>query len=395
MSEIHSTGLEGLLAPITQADFFAQYYEQKPLRLCGVGDANRFSHLLSLARIDELLASHTLHQGELDMARANPPLRSDDFTSDQGIIDRGAVARHFQEGATIILPQLHLRERILGEFVRGLEQVFSAHVQTNIYLTPANAQGFKTHYDGHDVFILQLEGVKRWRLYDSPIPTPYRGEKFVPGQFEPGEPSDDFILQPGDVLYIPRGLMHDAISLDGEASLHITTGILVKTWADFMLEAVSSAALNVPALRRSLPPGFAREDFDRAEMSQAASAAFDGLKAHLDVEAVTDSFIDLFLRTRQADTQGALVASHAPITDEMRFEKRPLVQVRLADGGDHWVLVAPGGDIRFDREAEAGLDLMLTGTPFSLEAFKALSPERAKNSLKRLLAYGIIQTRSA
>ncbi|WP_019961007.1 cupin domain-containing protein [Woodsholea maritima] len=394
MNHTFPTGLDNLLAPITPPDFFAQYYEQKPLRLCGVGDGERFGPLLSLARIDDILASHTLHQGELDMARAHPPLRSEDFTSDQGIIDRGAVARHFQEGATIILPQLHLRERILGEFVRALEQDFSAHVQTNIYLTPANAQGFKTHYDGHDVFILQVEGRKRWRLYDSPIPTPYRGEKFVPGQFEPGEPSDDFVLEPGDVLYIPRGLMHDAISLEGEASLHITTGILVKTWADFMLEAVSNAALNVPALRRSLPPGFAREDFDRAQMSQAASAAFDGLKAHMDVEAVTDIFIDLFLRTRQADTKGALLASHAPITAKMVFQKRPLAQIRLADGGDHWILVAPGGDIRFDREAEAGLDLMLSGARFSLDAFEALSPERAKNSLKRLMAYGVIETLS-
>ena len=36
-----------------------------------------------------------------------------------------------------------------------------------MYITPADAQGFAPHYDDVDVFILQVEGRKLWRLYDS------------------------------------------------------------------------------------------------------------------------------------------------------------------------------------------------------------------------------------
>jgi hypothetical protein len=35
-----------------------------------------------------------------------------------------------------------------------------------MYLTPPGTQGFAPHYDDVEVFILQLEGKKRWRLYE-------------------------------------------------------------------------------------------------------------------------------------------------------------------------------------------------------------------------------------
>ena len=82
-----------------------------------------------------------------------------------------------------LLPQLQARYRPLADLCRQLEAEFSCPVQTNIYLTPPNAQGFQTHYDNHDVLVLQVEGAKRWRLYDAPVGVPYRGERFTPGRF--------------------------------------------------------------------------------------------------------------------------------------------------------------------------------------------------------------------
>ena len=39
-------------------------------------------------------------------------------------------------------------------------------VGTNMYLTPPGTQGFAPHYDDVEVFILQLEGKKHWRVYE-------------------------------------------------------------------------------------------------------------------------------------------------------------------------------------------------------------------------------------
>ena len=56
---------------------------------------------------------------------------------------------------------------------------------------------------------------------------------------------------------------HDAENVGDEPSLHITVGLITKTWADLLLESISELALNEPAFRRSLPAGFANRDFDR------------------------------------------------------------------------------------------------------------------------------------
>ncbi len=59
---------------------------------------------------------------------------------------------------------------------------------------------------------------------------------------------EEFVLKAGECAYVPRGLMHDASTHGDEPSLHITLGLIVKTWADLMLEAVSEVALRHPPL---------------------------------------------------------------------------------------------------------------------------------------------------
>lgn len=93
------------------------------------------------------------------------------------------------------------------------------------YLTPAGTQGFAPHYDDIEAFILQVEGRKRWRLYNNPS-----GEtlpRFSSGNFEQeeiGEVILDITLEPGDLLYFPRGVVHQGVAPEegAEHSHHLT-----------------------------------------------------------------------------------------------------------------------------------------------------------------------------
>ena len=194
--------LSYLISPISKTEFFKTYHEKEAL-LSKHNDANRFHGLLSIDRIDEIIASTELPPSSLDMVRKEPPIERSYYTFKNGNIDRGAVIRHYQEGATIILPQLHLADEILAKFCRSLENVFSSHVQTNIYLTPGSSQGFNTHFDDHDVFVIQLSGTKKWRLYQRPIDNPYRGESFNTKDYKAGELQKEFELKEGECVYIP------------------------------------------------------------------------------------------------------------------------------------------------------------------------------------------------
>ena len=43
-------------------------------------------------------------------------------------------------------------------------------------MTPAQSTGFSDHYDVHDVFVLQIDGEKRWRIRPPVHPSPLRDE---------------------------------------------------------------------------------------------------------------------------------------------------------------------------------------------------------------------------
>ena len=163
--------LEYLIAPTGAGDFFARIYERDALVAQHDAPA-RFAGLLSIDAVDRIVTNMDLRTGQLDMADASRRMTRAEFIDTAGFVNRGAVAELHRGGATIILQQAHQLDPTLARFCRGLEHVFSAHVQTNLYLTPPNAQGFRTHYDNHDVFVVQIEGEKLWRLYDKPVDTP-------------------------------------------------------------------------------------------------------------------------------------------------------------------------------------------------------------------------------
>jgi ribosomal protein L16 Arg81 hydroxylase len=81
-----------------------------------------------------------------------------------------------------------------------------------------------------DVFVLQLDGVKDWTVYHVPVVAPFN-EHMVgrPGSDDPtglvgfnGAPHWQGQLVPGDLLYIPRGWVHEARTGPDGPSMHLT-----------------------------------------------------------------------------------------------------------------------------------------------------------------------------
>ena len=382
--------LSYLISPISKTEFFKTYHEKEAL-LSKHNDANRFHGLLSIDRIDEIIASTELPPSSLDMVRKEPPIERSYYTFKNGNIDRGAVIRHYQEGATIILPQLHLADEILAKFCRSLENVFSSHVQTNIYLTPGSSQGFNTHFDDHDVFVIQLSGTKKWRLYQKPIDNPYRGESFNTKDYKAGELQKEFELKEGECVYIPRGLMHDAISVGEKASLHITVGLIVKKWADLMLEALSEVAIRNPRFRRSLPPGFARPGYN----NKSAKIYFDELinefQKNSNFDKVFEVIKENFIRERTPNLRGSLIDTSSNLPKERHYIRRPNLQAKLKRDELETVIICGGGDLRFELKAYKVLQVILSGEPFSAASLSDSEDVSTLDMIKKLTAFGIIE----
>lgn len=153
----------------------------------------------------------------------------------------------------------------LWRMLSRLDDFFGMQTGANSYYTPAGTQGFAPHYDDVDIFVIQTEGSKRWRLYP-----PRSSSEILPSvssrnydQGEIGQPVMDVLLRAGDFLYAPRGTIHQCVASLEEPSLHVTLSTCLGTnWAQYLSillpRALQLAAEERADFRQSLPQGYER-----------------------------------------------------------------------------------------------------------------------------------------
>lgn len=381
--------LDFMIAPLTREQFFADYYEKQFYRSPPARD--KVDALLSIDRIDEIISDSELPPSALSMAQGGAPVPASEYTYASGIIDRGAVLDTFRNGATIVLPQLHFADARLYTFCLALEREFGARIQTNIYLTPPGHSGFGIHYDDHDVFVLQVAGRKTWEIYGQRDGLPFRGESFRKNHDETGELRETFVLEPGECLYVPRGLAHRAETEGDEASLHVTVGILVQTWAEFMLEAVAEASLRMPELRQSLPRSLYFEQGDRPANEALFRRLMHEIADKASFEATLAAFGSNFVMNQGPRLRGALNALIAGVGESDRLLVRESVIYAIEQGEEGPQLALASCSIPLAEDLAPQLAARLAEGNLAIADFTVADAEDLRDTVETLLAYGLLE----
>ena len=259
--------------------FAAQYWGQQPLLSRSASLPGDFSDLLSASTVDELIAERGVRAPFIRMAFLGDLLARDCYLGSAGFgaempdqVDAAKVLAQFAGGATIVLQGLHRLWPPLIDFVRDMVDDLGHPVQANAYVTPSNSRGFDPHYDVHDVFVLQATGRKRWivhaPVHQDPLPSqPWTDHRAAITERVGREPVLDVVLSPGDALYLPRGWIHSAETLD-TTSIHLTIGVSPVTSLD-VVRAVVDGLGSVDEFRKSLPMGI--DPADHGTMSAMAT----------------------------------------------------------------------------------------------------------------------------
>ncbi|WP_037571051.1 cupin domain-containing protein [Phaeacidiphilus oryzae] len=303
-----SLDLIRLLRPMDPEVFRRDYWERKPLVLHRE-DPDYYADPLTLRDVDHILATSSLRSSDLRLVvRGREIPLSELVTAGTGGPANGLEVLYdqYRSGSTVVFKFLHERWEPLAAMCRGLSAEFSALFQANAYLTPAGAQGLTTHHDTHDVFVLQISGSKHWRLYDSQVELPLQSQPFARPADGPGAPVREFDLRAGDLMYMPRGTVHDATSNE-EASLHLTVGVLPVLYATLVREAVEQALREDVRFRRALPPGFARDPELRAEAGRRLAELLGELAGAGDPAELVDRAVSRAMAGRQPVLGGHLV----------------------------------------------------------------------------------------
>lgn len=148
----------------------------------------------------------------------------------EGCISADEIKKQFEDnGLTVQFYQPQRFSDPLWYLQSAFERVFGCLAGASAYLTPANNQGLAPHYDHVCVFVLQTEGSKTWRLYQ-PSDEIALAEEHSPdlARDQLGQPQQ-VVLQPGDVLYMPRGTVHEAVAgTTSHHSTHVTISVYHK-----------------------------------------------------------------------------------------------------------------------------------------------------------------------
>lgn len=381
-----------LLSPLAPDEFERTYYQR---RVCVVRreTPEYYRSLLSVEDLDRVLTTHSIRHPDLQIVQLDKEIPASQYANREGVVDPLRATKLFSDGATLIFDHLHTRVPALARLCTALGQALSSRMQANVYFTPPDSQGFRPHWDTHDVFVLQVSGSKQWRIYDTKIPLPLQGQKFDAEKDRPGDVSDEFELQAGDIVYIPRGAMHAARST-AEPSLHVTTGLMAYTWADLFVQGVAAAALGEQSLRESLPVGFARSDFPAAEKARLLGERLARVSAYLESEPPFVYFSSEVLSHNRPCLVNLLAqtARLGAITLASRVRRRPDAAYDLQHEDSRCVIRCFGNRIELPEFLSPALEFALGRPYFAVGELPDCVDEAGKLTLvRRLVKEGLFE----
>lgn len=218
-------------------------------------------------------------------------------------IYNGSLFSAYLDGCSVVINHADRLSPCIAALCDDLQLSFP-HAYANTYLTPPNSQAVPPHADDRDVLVLQVLGSKTWKVYQKiPVPYPYPHEQVgkagldVPEAVTQGEVLIEVVLKPGDVLYMPRGYVHQARATKSEPSFHVTIALATHDWS---LGGVLAAAANkiftsVIELRKAVPREFGRQpwnsvnDADKMALQKQIDQAIDLLRREVTAETVHNS----------------------------------------------------------------------------------------------------------
>lgn len=243
-----------LLASLDIEKFQNAYWEKKHHHIKR-GNTTFYNSIFNIKDVDTILDKSRPSGSSIRVVKNQDPLPKHKYENSDGSLNLNQLYASYSDGYTIVVNEIERFWKPLRQLCHNMQNTLSHKTVANMYLTPANQKALKPHYDTHDVFVIQIHGEKYWKLYDADYPTPILNSHQPIFQSDQLQNEINIKVTAGDMLYIPRGVPHEAITKD-ESSIHLTIGVYPTQWMDVISNAVKHLAYTNVELRKALPLGF-------------------------------------------------------------------------------------------------------------------------------------------
>lgn len=191
-----------LLGGISATQFMRTYWHKKPLLVRQAIPG--FQPVLQRAELLNLAGQEGVE------ARLVQQLGAGQWRLTHGPLARRRLPRLDQPGWTVLVQGVDLHVQAAHDLLQQFRFIPDARLDDLMISFATDQGGVGPHFDNYDVFLLQAHGQRRWRIGrqknlslqpDVPLK--------ILTHFEP---EDEYVLEPGDMLYLPPKWAHDGIA---------------------------------------------------------------------------------------------------------------------------------------------------------------------------------------
>lgn len=194
---------ERLPGGMVASEFLRRHWQRKPLLVrgampgagAGPGKQKLFT-LASRADVESRLVSH----------------RAGRWSVEHGPLSRERLSRQPARDWTLLVHGVNHQRTDVEQMLRRFSFLPQARLDDVMVSFAATGGGVGAHYDGYDVFLVQGPGRRVWRLE--------RARRFAEVRDAPLRliadfaPQEEYLLEPGDLLYLPPGWGHEGVALE-------------------------------------------------------------------------------------------------------------------------------------------------------------------------------------
>lgn len=280
---------ERLLLGMPAEDFLRDYWQRRPLLIRGAYPEFKCplsgDDLAALAMREEALSRLLRYQR-----------RSDRWTVSNGPLDEQDFADLPQKDWTLLVQDVDKWDPDVAELFRDFQFLPSWRIDDIMVSFAAPGGSVGAHVDHYDVFLLQGLGHRQWAIDASGKAdlsyrddTPMKLLRHFNG-------SHQWLLGPGDMLYLPPGIPHHGVATD--ACLTLSIGMRAPAVAELLGPLIEEHAQRLGDEVRFADPGRGPS----ADPSALEQVDVDRLRAHLSQSLTTlqqlpdDQLADYFAR---------------------------------------------------------------------------------------------------
>lgn len=304
---------------------------------------------------------------------------------------RAKIAAFHARGYTVRLPEIRTLTQDLDVFIRALEVILHQPVKVESFWSRGDAKA-PVHHDDYDIIVIQLRGRKRWFI-SMAVSDLQNAWKTAPDGAPRPERFTEVPVEPGDLLYLPRGTTHhvDAIT----DSIHLSIGFVPLTLREAIIACIDHLSDLSRPFRETVGAriGTQAQTSDFGDLTDRIRAGIADLMTHCG----TDAFIVESLQRRSARAIGSLdkltpPTEHIALSPLTRLRHNRLGVCHTVASASRIDFAYPGGHHFIHRGVEQSVAFIAKTPEFCIRDIPGEIGEDVRMALaEKLVSSGFLQ----